>query len=54
MHLFMMVAEKMTLSATLDFCAGISLMWCVINNTDSAFAFQGAVMSTFQNLLSGS
>lgn len=47
MHLYMKVAEKMTLSATLDFCAGISLMSWVINNTDSAFSFQGAVMSAF-------
>lgn len=41
MYLFMEVAVKMTLSAALDFCAGISLMRWVINNNDSAFAFQG-------------
>ncbi len=53
MHLFMKVAQKMTLSAALDFCAGKTLMRWVINNNDSAFAFQGAVTSGFQNSLSG-
>lgn len=47
MPLFMKAAQKMTLSAAGISVAGKTLMRWVINNNDSAFAFQGAVTSGF-------
>lgn len=48
MRLFIKVAQKMTLSPALDFCAEKTLRRWVINNNDSASAFQGAVTSGFK------